>query len=517
MTRSVPNELDDLEGLRAARWVRVSDDRQGDNYGPDAQRERQDRAIERYGLIDTGLAWEPLGVSGFQTDSEGIAKIEADPRYQDMLSRAGVDYDVLVIAYVSRGSRNTELQMKTRRTLHKAGAVILACKERMLSTEPGWGKEAADAEYYSEKLSIDISDGNAAKWRKHSDPPGHPGLGYRRASEKPYIREIDPDVIPEAVALYQRYALGSVSMDDLALDAPIVRYGRYKGRPMTSEGIADLLANPVYRGEVSYLGQTAQRPDLRAVSDDLWYQVQDVMRAKAGGGGPRRTDRVYPVVGLPHCLDCKAAIGLDGGDRNWRVRHKNPCVSWGPTRRTKRDPKGKRQERRKASTYSGPVLAAFSQINLDDETVANVRAIRTSPARMPDDLDARRIDRQMDEVVDQMRKGTLDRLEAVARLDTLRTAKDALSERPVTSHGPSPDEAEAMLRNFERTWGKAGEQERSDLIHALIARLDVRGAEIVGVTLTPSAYEHGFALALPEKVAMACPRGLEPPTFRSAT
>ena len=67
------------------------------------------------------------------------------------------------------------------------------------------------------------------------------------------------------------------------------------------------------------------------------------------------------------------------------------------------------------------------------------------------------------------------------------------------------------------TWTSAGEKERADLVHALIADLRLRGEAIVGVTLTPSAYEHGFALALPERVVMACPRGLEPPTFRSAT
>ena len=517
MNRSLPRDLDDLEGLRAARWVRVSDDRQEDNYGPDAQRERQDRVIVRYGLIDTGLVWEPLGVSGWETDAKGIAKIEADPRYQEMLSRAGIDYDVLVVAYVSRGSRNTELQMKTKRILHQAGAVILACKERKISTEPGWGKEAGASEYYSEQLSIDISDGNAAKWRKHHDPPGWAPNGYRRAAEKPYILEIDPEVMPrEAARLFALYALGHVSGDDLEDMKIAFHHGKKRdGRPMTREGIMDLLSNPIYRGEVSYLGKTEQRPDLRAVSDDLWYQVQDVMRAKAHGGGPRRTDRVYSVAGLLHCPDCNAHVGLDGGERR-RVRHKSPCETWGPMRSTKRDPKGKRQERRKASTYSAPVESAFDQIKMDDATIAQIRAIRKSPAKMPD-LDGRRIDREMDEVLIQVRKGTLDHLDAVARLDTLQKAKDAATERPVASHGPSPDEAEAMLRNFEGTWAKAGEKERSDLIHALVQRIDVRRTDIVGVTLTSSAYEHGFALALPAKVAMACPRGLEPPTSRSAT
>ena len=53
----LPTSLDALSGLRAARWIRESTERQVDRYGPDAQGEQQDRAIERYGLLDTGIAW----------------------------------------------------------------------------------------------------------------------------------------------------------------------------------------------------------------------------------------------------------------------------------------------------------------------------------------------------------------------------------------------------------------------------------------------------------------------------
>ena len=41
------------------------------------------------------------------------------------------------------------------------------------------------------------------------------------------------------------------------------------------------------------------------------------------------------------------------------------------------------------------------------------------------------------------------------------------------------------------------------------------GPRFVGVRLTPAAYQHGLALALPTKVAMARPTGFEPATFGS--
>jgi hypothetical protein len=47
-------------------------------------------------------------------------------------------------------------------------------------------------------------------------------------------------------------------------------------------------------------------------------------------------------------------------------------------------------------------------------------------------------------------------------------------------------------------------------MHAIYERITVAGPEIVGVRLTAAAYAHGLALALPEKVEMARPTGLEP-------
>ena len=42
-------------GMRAARWSREWTAGQWDNFGPDAQRGQQDRAIEHYALVDAGL------------------------------------------------------------------------------------------------------------------------------------------------------------------------------------------------------------------------------------------------------------------------------------------------------------------------------------------------------------------------------------------------------------------------------------------------------------------------------
>ena len=52
---------------------------------------------------------------------------------------------------------------------------------------------------------------------------------------------------------------------------------------------------------------------------------------------------------------------------------------------------------------------------------------------------------------------------------------------------------------------------KADLVHAVYEKVVVAGRDFVSVRLTPAAYQHGLALAMP-KAVMARPEGFEPPT-----
>jgi hypothetical protein len=84
----LPASLDELDGLRAARWIRESTRGQYDTYGPEAQREQQDRAIERWGLADTGIEWQVAHSGG---------TVSSTAQFREMVARAGRDYDVLLV------------------------------------------------------------------------------------------------------------------------------------------------------------------------------------------------------------------------------------------------------------------------------------------------------------------------------------------------------------------------------------------------------------------------------------
>ena len=102
------------------------------------------------------------------------------------------------------------------------------------------------------------------------------------------------------------------------------------------------------------------------------------------------------------------------------------------------------------------------------------------------------------------------------RLKPLRDQRDAIVER--TTRGLPGHRALEWLRALGESYQVAHvHKEKEELMHAIYERITVAGPEIVGVGLTQAAYAHGLALALPEKVEMARPTGLEPATFGSGT
>jgi hypothetical protein len=89
-----------------------------------------------------------------------------------------------------------------------------------------------------------------------------------------------------------------------------------------------------------------------------------------------------------------------------------------------------------------------------------------------------------------------DLIDEMARLRTEAAAEsDAVPARPV-----DVDRAMDYIRNFAASWAKAQPGTRSTLIQSVYAEIIVRGEEFVSVRLTPEAYAHGLAVALPEEV-----------------
>ena len=123
--KRLPRSLDDVRGLRVARWIRESTAGQYDRYGPASQREQQDRFIERHGLVDTGLV--------FQVAHSGTT-VWRSATMAEMLdaARAG-SFDLLLAGYSDRWQRNLRRTLELLEDgLHPAGVALVMCDRRIL-------------------------------------------------------------------------------------------------------------------------------------------------------------------------------------------------------------------------------------------------------------------------------------------------------------------------------------------------------------------------------------------------
>ena len=489
--RRLPRSLDDIRGLRVARWIRESTAGQYDRYGPASQREQQDRFIERHGLVDTGLVYQVAHSGTTVWRSATMTEMLAE-------AKAGA-FDLLLAGYSDRWQRNLRRTLELLEDgLHPAGVALVMCDRRILSSDPHdrdeLVAESAAAERYTLRLAERVTDGYAAKFDRHDDQAGNPPLGFRRLAEPPYTLEVDPATIHNAVALFERYAIGTVSIEQV---------GRETG--LEPDRIRYILRNPLYNGWIRRHRGAAETRRVAAwranppVSDELWARVEDVRRSKTQGGGPRRSGHIDLLAGLLECV-CGRRLRSDGtfGDGRHRKLHVNPCEAWGP------------QARYGDETWEVPVLAQVAGLTIDDGVIARVVAALGSPDR-PVGLDRARIERQMrDLALDHV----AERIDDSAYLDRLGHFRTDLATVDTTPRGElAAKRAVEWLRVLADTWVNADVPEaRADLLHAIYERITVVGRTIVAARLTPAAYSNGLALALPQ-VVMARPEGFEPPTI----
>jgi len=483
-----PRTLDGLRGLRAARWVRESTAGQHDRFGPEAQRDQQDRAIERHGLADTGLCWS-VAHSGRTISRTG--------QWADMMAAAGDRYDVLVVGYVSRFARDLRTAVNARHELHDRGACILFADERVLSSDEEaweqWAREAVEAEAYSRRLARRVTEGYAAKFRRDRDPGGNPPFGFRRVEGR---MEPDPDTIGQAVAVFRRYATGTASLVDMESESGIDR-----------EALKAMLRNPIYNGWVqrhrrkadATVSEAAWRSD-PPVPDALWARVQEVREDRYKGGGHPHPRHVHMLAGRVFC-PCGTRIRAEAWKTGRRYRHYRPCPEW-------------RRNTTLARRLEDPISAQVMGMRFRPEhieSLGRMYATDDEPANVVS-LRRRQVERDLEELARRHAHRAIATDAYLVEHERLSRLLDA--EPASRSRYASPDEAVRMLRDMRGSWADGSDEAKREVAAALYQRITATDAGIMEVELTPDAIRHGFLWAMPERVLVR-PEGFGPPVTRT--
>jgi DNA invertase Pin-like site-specific DNA recombinase len=491
MLHRLPDSPDDLRGRRAARWVRESTAGQYDNWGPDAQAEQADRMIERYGLTDSGIAW--------QSAASGRT-VHLRPEFMAMLdaARAGT-FDILVVGYVSRFQRNLKQTLIAVDELHAAGVAVLFADERILSSDADrWDdfvREAHEAESYSRKLGKRIKEGLAAKRRRLGEPGGQPPYGYTRTGKPPVL-----DPIP---AELERVRACFVAAAEGLTDAQVAEQ---VGLPFyTARGI---LTNPIYVGRLR--DGTPTRVET-AIEPGLWDRVQ-LARSRFSRRHPGRSTkwRTY-ALSMLYCASCGRHLI---GQQN-RYRHTFPCPTWlaaaTPARRAFRHATDHRHKgvSYPADAFEGIVHQALGHVSANAALVADVVAGLVAEEAGPDPVTLARIEHDRDTAMSRYRRDrdgpALD--ETMRRLD-----HEECEAQAAHADVPTAAEAVAYLQDLPRLWEEAEGSGRRLLAEALFERIDVLGARKVHVHPSASARAQGWAEAWngARLVVMVGARGVAP-------
>lgn len=495
----LPRRLEDLRGLPARRYVRVSSEEQGWKYGPDGQNLTIDEAISRAVLKEDGPT--------FIDEQSAWRNSDERPALRSLLSAASAgQYKVLVVAYFSRWSRDAEVALRIRRELHGAGVALLFADEGFLSTDEDaherYLDEAVAAEKFSHRLSRTIKRTHAAKFERYGDQAGSPGLGFYRTRQPEARLAIDPETMPQVVALFERYARGGISYRALARETGI------------AEGaIRAILTNPLYNG---WAVRNRRSPDERRVaapwrddppvSDELWVRVAQVRAERNKTAGRQHPLRVHLLAKRMFCT-CGRGVSADtlskpsGPYR--RYRHED-CQLWP-------------QMSFKASVFEEPIAQQVATIRLTKSVLERIHKLATKPPTK--DTSARRdeLERELARKAAAHASRRITTESYLAEHERISRLIDELDEQPAVEDGIDPDSAIEWLQDLKHAWEWADEAERASLVRAIYRRIVVEGDRFVGVELTEEAKANGLALALPQSVALARPARLELTTFWSAT
>jgi DNA invertase Pin-like site-specific DNA recombinase len=477
---SLPASLDGVSGLRSARWFRESTIGQWDNFGPEAQREQQDRAIEKYGLVATGLEWS-VAASGWKTAWQTEA-------WGQMLRAAEAGaFDVLVVGYVSRFLRNLKQTLiAIEDHLQRAGVAVLFADEQILSSDPNhWDqfvREAHEAEASSRKLSKRVGEGYRTKRRRLGVPGGNRApFGIVREGH-PSILRIDEE---RAAIVLRAYELAAGGCTDWEV---AVQVGLAKTH------VSEVLTNPIYMGQL----RTGEPAGIAAIVEPgLWSAVQTARERRRTRTPGRIVKRNYAL--RLRCIGCGRFLYGDIG----RYRHPAPtCEAFlaarpmVPRRRRKAPDTRIKGHSYDQAWYEEAVGRLLSEIGgLDDRTITEIVRLHALYRPRADELALARIERAREDAARLLSKNrdvtawqaTMGRLDAEA----------VLARAPVERQRLTPVEIVDYLRSLPLLWADSGPDARQAIVMAIFARLDVLGFQRLEYELTSEAIDLGLHAALP--------------------
>ena len=317
--RALPRSLEDLRGRRAARWIRESTAGQVDSYGPDAQREQQDRAPSRAGAWSTpGCAWSVGALRGARSSAAARWAAMLDGARRRSVRRPGRRLRRPLAAQPAPDAQPPRGRPapRRRRGLVRRRGVLSSRRARLgPAGRRGEGRRVVAAE------ASPAGPGGLRREARDGARPGRRGRrsGFRREPDDEARRAGPRSTAPSSAA-------PSSSPPSGLTDREVAR-GDGARRSFTVRG---MLTSPFYVGRL----RTGERAHWAPSSTPRLWEAVQAIRASAGTPrrhAPRGPPAPYALTML-HCAACGRHLIGDTG----RYRHPDACEAFTAVRREPR-------------------------------------------------------------------------------------------------------------------------------------------------------------------------------------
>ena len=461
------------------------------------------------------------------------------PALKDMLARIAGDRDIdaVVVHKIDRLARNMEDHVAIRALLRRRGVALVSVTENVEETASGRlveGIHALMAEFYSANLASEIKKGQDQKAKLGGFPHGAP-LGYLNVREviggRPVARIVpDPERAPLVQLAFEHYVTGEWTLQRLATELAhrglTNRGQRSKApAPITWQGLAKILANPVYIGIVEWNGVQYPGTHEPLVTPEVFRHVRELIGARSARG-TRERKHPHHLKGLLHCGVCGRRLSVQRSKGRYVYFF---CLG------QKNDPEGTCRERYVAAhDLEAQVEVLYERIQLPHswaqrlrhELAAEVIERQRSDAAQRELLTRRltKAEAERRKLLDAYYGGAID----VATLKTeqarigtdVNTAKDRLADLDanITEWQEILELAATLATRCGEAYRKADDRSRRLFNAVVFERLDVKGGRLCEMRYRPPfddifgvpefEYETRVEVQRPDRVAFRGSREL---------
>jgi DNA invertase Pin-like site-specific DNA recombinase len=400
------------------------------------------------------------------------------------------DVDVVLVHKIDRLARNLVDYATIKAVLKRRGIRLVSVAEHFDEGPVGQLMEniiASISEWYSANLGEEIKKAASAKLQRGEWPVGPP-LGYRsvRSEDKRVGHVEDAQTAPLVRQAFERYATGQHSLQTLAEEMAERGLLTARGRPYSEEMMKRLLTRRFYISRLVWKGREYRGRHPPLVAKDVFYRVQDVLRARHRDTGEK--GRLHFLLrGVVYCRTCGQRLTAERHPRGtyYRCLPDAKCAEpYVPV---------KLLETQLEALYDrlqapGELLEA---VRLEVQAVADrreaisrrelaglrrtVATVEAKEMKLVDALVSSRVSREL-----------YDRL-SKRYTDERRAAEARVAQLEVDYRDPLDflDKCLVVAGTLRLLHQRFKPEQRKMLVRALFKRIDVRERAIVGVTLNP--------------------------------